>query len=370
MVVWYHTVPHHHTIAPPMLDPAGHSDHDNHPTTEEDLLKEIEALRTRHADLVTQRRRVQDQRRRLLRQVVQGSRREAAVNGHAGEATTRGEYDDNNNKNDKNNEQSISSLKEALEIWHHTAAHQQTEALDDFRSAVARRQGLQTTCRAARASKALHDAFCIGYQGPFATINGLRLGAEATIPAYADTDNHHNDNSPTDAFKAATTTTTVKVPWSEINAALGLLALLLACLEEKPYAGVRYTHKIMPLGSTSKIGHNRNANNNNASNASWTFYNLHSDDSFQFFGRRQFNTALQSLVQCVAEATRAIQRRDPTIHLPHPLAHTNEWTVGGLPVAYGADGVEWTRAMKYLLTNVKHLTAYRAFGLWDVVLDH
>ena len=40
---------------------------------------------------------------------------------------------------------------------------------------------------------------------------------------------------------------------------------------------------------------------------------------------------------------------------------SGELGIGGLSVAYGtADPVEWTRAMKYLLTNVKWLVAYTA----------
>ena len=108
-----------------------------------------------------------------------------------------------------------------------------------------------------------------------------------------------------------------------------------------------------------------------------TLYNLYSDDSFSFFGRRNFNTALHCLVQCVSDAAEAIQRRDPTITLPHVMETKNhtlapsrwEFTVGGLSVAFGADGVEWTRAMKFLLTNVKTLLACRPLGLWDAAAE-
>ena len=86
---------------------------------------------------------------------------------------------------------------------------------------------------------------------------------------------------------------------------------------------------------------------------------------------------LLNIVLKAAEQT--IQRRDRTMALPHVIAPLNqpgnnagasnppttanggELGIGGLSVSYGiADPIEWTRAMKYLLTDVKWLVAYSA----------
>lgn len=70
-----------------------------------------------------------------------------------------------------------------------------------------------------------NDVFCIGHDGSFATINGLRLGR---LPPPQNVD------------------------WPEINAAWGTAALLLATVADK----LRFTfcgYKIRPMGSTSKI---------------------------------------------------------------------------------------------------------------------
>ena len=86
---------------------------------------------------------------------------------------------------------------------------------------------------------------------------------------------------------------------------------------------------------------------------------------------------LLSIILKAAEQT--IQRRDRTMALPHiiaPLNHANtnggtasaasgsnggELGIGGLSVSYGiADPIEWTRAMKFVLTDVKWLVAYSA----------
>ncbi|KAI4748383.1 APG6-domain-containing protein [Aureobasidium sp. EXF-12298] len=69
-----------------------------------------------------------------------------------------------------------------------------------------------------------NDSFCIDHDGPFGTINGLRLGKLA-------------DHS---------------VEWTEINAAWGLCVLLLTVVAEK----LGYTfhgYRPLPIGSTSKI---------------------------------------------------------------------------------------------------------------------
>ena len=70
-----------------------------------------------------------------------------------------------------------------------------------------------------------NDTFCIYHDGPFATINGLRLG-RLQPPLFVD--------------------------WPEINAAWGTAALLLATVAEK--LGFTFRgYRIKPMGSTSKI---------------------------------------------------------------------------------------------------------------------
>ena len=335
----------------------------------QELMSEIDELRGKHERLRVENRQWQQKRQLLLEQ--------SAATFGIGDGSDLKLYS-TMKPTVCGTPESGQPLQDRIQVVIQTAHHRQQEALEDFRSTIRRRKTLTETSNLARESKALHDAFHIGYQGPFATINGLRLGAEATLEDYQGDEGgsgaatRGNRSSNGSNSTNTTASSTVKVPWSEINSALGSLALLLSCLEQKKHAEIRYKHEIVCCGSTSKIGlGRRDDNQRGVGTMSSTHYNLFSDDSFQFFGRRNFNTALFCLVQCVTDAAEAIQRRDPTIHLPHLIERSNrEVTIGGLPIAYGADGVEWTRAMKYLLTNVKHLTAYRAFGLWDVVMDN
>jgi hypothetical protein len=138
----------------------------------------------------------------------------------------------------------------------------------------------------------LGDVFLIWHRGPFATINGFRLGRCAITTAgrvekyaatatTADTTNANASSTPgssfvamigntattnsttTDATTTATTTSTtseqpkkVIVPWNEINSALGQVAFLLFTLQyNTPNSRIKFTnHVLQPCGGTSKIG--------------------------------------------------------------------------------------------------------------------
>jgi hypothetical protein len=233
---------------------------------------------------------------------------------------------------------------------------------------------------------ARNDCFHISHQGPYATINGLRLGLESQpIESLNDLTKPNDDVSATQlteqprryfSFGATTTATrqpfgkpeqtqklaapiNPKVPWTEINAALGQVALLLSTLEK--LLRIKYRHEILPQASTSKI---------RIGNSTGTYYNLYySENSFQlFFARRNFNMALDSLADCVVDAANAIQTQDRTITLPHVMTNNKNGSattmIGGLPVVLQPDGgVEWTKAMKYLLTNIKHLMTFEVLSL-------
>jgi len=205
-------------------------------------------------------------------------------------------------------------------------------------------------------------------------------------------------------------TTTIRIPWTEINSALGQIVLLLSHLEQTPHAGISFPHHVLiPQGSTSKIGLRQpnaitgwgSSGGGGRKNATTkeipivAMYHLYSDDSFALFGKRNFNLALRALTECLAIAANAIHARDRTIVMPFPIQveHDNPSApclIGGLNVQYGGtsttttattaltvdptnnstitgggtnqnDGmIAWTRVMKYLLTNVKCCVAYAA----------
>jgi Apg6 BARA domain len=213
------------------------------------------------------------------------------------------------------------------------------------------------------------------------------------------------------------------VPWPEVNAALGQVALLLSTLQQhlasssellassrtgdstKPLSPSSSTaaaasssiwkYEIVCCGSTSQIGLRK------FPPSSMTYYNLYYSEqspnataaALQWLGvnspTRQFNMALTLLLDCVATLATCISDRDRAVQIPHAMS-VRRGTIGGCSVLRfnnssnsnksaaavpdqgparavhqdQEDAETWTRAMKYLLTNLKHLMAYKAVGLW------
>jgi Apg6 BARA domain len=216
------------------------------------------------------------------------------------------------------------------------------------------------------------------------------------------------------------------VPWPEINAALGQVALLLSTLQQhlansselstsgrdgtrtsgasgdptKPLrttptnsaavASSIWKYEIICRGSTSQIGLRK------FPPSSMTYYNLYYTEqspnataaALQWLGvhspTRHFNVAMTLLLDCVATLAACISDRDGAVQIPHAMS-VRRGTIGGCSVTRFTtnssntksstsaapdlqqdqeDAETWTRAMKYLLTNLKHLMAYKAVGLW------
>lgn len=160
------------------------------------------------------------------------------------------------------------------------------------------------------------DAFFIWHRGPFITINSARLGRLPGIP----------------------------VDWTEINAALGQMALVLTILAKRlNFAFQRY--RIVPVGSYARlasIGDER------------TTVELFYDNSF--FAVSRLNTALKAFVLCVAELGTYAETNDKSFRLPYTISPNGD-KVGDLPILFGKD-IPWTRAMKLIATNIKWLIAW------------
>jgi len=258
----------------------------------------------------------------------------------------------------------------------------------------------------------INDSVHIWHQGPFATIHNCRLGSEApVVPPHASTEamrnkQHHqrkqpppspprggwnlfgssqvaNDPSSPSNHPAANASnassngngnnnhagasSVPKVTWPEINAALGHVVLLVQILAQR--SQVTLPHTLQPMGASSKIYLNGNAN-------SGTLYNVHFEES-SLWGRsnlRNFHTALNGVCDCIWQLAQS--QTDKTVAVPHHMVYDKSkvhWKIGGVILVHqnqnnnnqngngqqnGTAGVDFTRACKYLLTNLKWLVAY------------
>jgi hypothetical protein len=274
-------------------------------------------------------------------------------------------------------------------------------AVQDYQSILLQRQATSQFLSLASRWNVTNDAFHIWHVGPWATINGARLGSESPKLPVLLLEEEKKENDPGSAppppqprryllwpsSPAADASASIsapqhhpqyqhqqqpqppseapKVPWPEVNAALGHAVLLVKILQER--GNFQLTHDLHPMASTSQIGIRRGGTATTATAAAPVVYNLYFEESsFHLFkggGLRNFNIALQAFTQCIAEASR--QQKDKTIAIPHAImsrhygTSNEEWKIGGLPIAYTeATAVDFTRACKYLLTDLKWLVAY------------
>ncbi|KAI4150461.1 MAG: hypothetical protein LQ340_004053 [Diploschistes diacapsis] len=198
-----------------------------------------------------------------------------------------------------------------------------------------------------------NDTFCIGHDGNFGTINGLRLGRL----------------SPPN-----------NVEWAEINAAWGATALLLATVAERLGFSFRgYT--IKPMGSTSRIEKTEYAQAGSTANSTMptratsrtspqsqpkaSTLELFSSGDLplgKMIIHRRFNEAMVAFLDCLnqlgehVEKSGARNRQGEVLRLPYTIEKDK---IHGVSIKLGMSQDEaWTSACKYTLTCCKFLLAH------------
>lgn len=195
-----------------------------------------------------------------------------------------------------------------------------------------------------------NETFKISHNGPFGIINGLRIGGFEDI----------------------------KVPWQEINAALGQVILLLATITTRLEVKLD-GYKLLPMGSYSKISKYQE------DSQEWVVYDAFNNDNFKigklFKKETSFDKAMESLLTVVrqmaiwlsrsgsqrhgstyANASEIEEPNEEEIELPYVM-HKDK--INGISVKLfgGKPNIEWTTAMKFLLTNTKWLFAFSSTKL-------
>ena len=208
-----------------------------------------------------------------------------------------------------------------------------------------------------------NDTFCIGHDGNFGTINGLRLGR---LPPPNN------------------------VEWAEINAAWGTTALLLATVADKLGFAFR-GYRIRPMGSTSHIerfeqpqntsagsstASTRTAPSGSATNSTVRSQQQSKSLNLELFssgdlplGRtilhRRFNDAMVAFLECLRQLGEFVENGESELSsgqqqgglkLPYRIEKDK---IGGLSIKLGISQDEaWTSACKYTLTCCKFLLAH------------
>ncbi|KAI8584800.1 hypothetical protein K450DRAFT_168256 [Umbelopsis ramanniana AG] len=171
-----------------------------------------------------------------------------------------------------------------------------------------------------------NDTFCIGHSGPFGTINGFRLGRLSTQP----------------------------IDWNEINAAMGQTLLLLYTVANKLKFQFK-TYRLVPMGSFSRI--------QKIDGDSVVTYELYGSGDFainRMFLNRRFDHALVALLNCLQQLSDFAEQRDKSLRLPYRI---NKDKIGDTSIRLQFNQDElWTRALKYMLTNMKWILIFASRG--------
>ncbi|XP_022191730.2 beclin-1-like protein [Nilaparvata lugens] len=166
--------------------------------------------------------------------------------------------------------------------------------------------------------------FHIWHSGHFGTINNLRLGRLPSAP----------------------------VEWSEINAAWGQTALLLTALARK----INLTfdkYRLVPYGNHSYI----------KVLAEQKDLPLFGYGGFRFLWDTKFDAAMVAFLDCLNQFKEEVEKGDSTFKIPYKMdngkiedyAHSKH----SYPIKTQFNSEEqWTKALKFLLTNLKWALAY------------
>jgi beclin 1 len=179
-----------------------------------------------------------------------------------------------------------------------------------------------------------NDTFCIGHDGNFGTINGLRLGR---LPEHV-------------------------VDWAEINAAWGQVMLLTVIVADKERCKLN-GWRLHPVGSTSKIEKIEGQSTNGSKSAMFELYS--SGDVPMSFGlfHRSFDSGMVAFLDCLRQLGEHVERTSSPasggagLKMPYAI---NKDKIGEVSIKLGNFGQEeqWTKACKYTLTCCKFLLAH------------
>lgn len=132
-----------------------------------------------------------------------------------------------------------------------------------------------------------------------------------------------------------------QVDWNEINAALGDVLLLLATV------GFNFSrYVLLPMGNYSKL---RSVDDQRVQ------YYLYSDDSFSLLPKRNFNQAMCALLTCAKELGSFVEEKDPALRYPYLINNDKINLLSGM---HTSNEERWTKAMKFLLTDLKWAVAW------------
>ncbi|GAA5971095.1 hypothetical protein JCM11641_004144 [Rhodosporidiobolus odoratus] len=214
--------------------------------------------------------------------------------------------------------------KEEAEFWtsHSLYTLKRDELLDRSSALSSRLANARRDFDRLQRTNVYNDAFCIGQEAGFATINGLRLGR---LPG-------------------------VHVDWPEINAAWGHTLLLLLTISRKFGYEFEGGYRLVPCGSFSRIERREREG------GKWEGLELYSSPHLpltRLLHHRKFDLAMVAFLECLRQLIEWVCKRDRGVSIPHAV---NKDKIGDVSIKlqFGSDEA-WTRALRHVLLDLKIL---------------
>jgi len=261
-------------------------------------------------------------------------------------------------------EAKIRSLEDRY--WESFNEYQSTlqDFLEEQQSVSQQLMNAQSTLERLRVTHALNDAFHIWHDhGHFGTISGCRLGRLPSQP----------------------------VDWNEINAAWGQATLLLQTISKRlspnitptpsniqnsissadPSApslvnntasttpsssavasGFKFsTYRLLPMGSYSKM-------ERISDKSTYELYGSSDISLGRLFWYRRFDNGMAAFLQCLSELGEFAESQDKSFRLPYKI---DKDRIGDMSIKIQFNNEEtWTKALKYMLSNLKFLLVWLA----------
>ncbi|XP_037072612.1 beclin-1-like protein [Pollicipes pollicipes] len=189
---------------------------------------------------------------------------------------------------------------------------------EDYRSLSSRLDYTTSQLEKLKKTNVFNATFHIWHSGHFGTINNFRLGRLPSVP----------------------------VDWWEINAAWGQTALLLTALARK--IGLQFSkYKIVPFGNHSYIQVLSDGRE----------LPLYGAGGFKFIWNPKFDAAMVAFLECLQELQEKIESGDAKFRLPYKVSKgkiedPQAGTAYSVKIQLNSEE-HWTKALKYMLTNLK-----------------
>ncbi|GAA5917918.1 hypothetical protein JCM6882_006499 [Rhodosporidiobolus microsporus] len=234
-------------------------------------------------------------------------------------------------------EEEAELAREEAEFWtaHSHYLLRRSTLLDRSSTLAQRLASGQRELEKLQRTNVYNDAFCIGQEAGFGTINGLRLGR---LPGSS-------------------------VDWPELNAAWGLTSLLLLTIARKfgvihssPTAGGREADefeggwKLVPCGGFSRV---ERRDPRTGERGVWELYGSSTLSLHRVLQNRRFDHAMVGFLECLRQVVEYVTARDRAVRIPHAV---NKDKIGDVSIKlqFGSDEA-WTRALRHVLLDLKIL---------------